>query len=224
MAFDMLHMLRHSKPLPVTKHRMLAALLDFSACTNAIFDNKHYCRKEIRLTRRILDEAGLNSLVDEFLRRLWELERRRPSPFEHDWRFDKVRSYREGVIRLLLGTVAATTMGKHSIDEGIRATYCDDDLKILFRIAMQCQIIDDFLDYSKDMSAGLPSFLTASESLPEAITLTHQAAFGYADNRDLPRSDNVFPLRIALFVGSTCAKLMIQLGRWRSATESRLAR
>src|SRR5688500_3664238 len=39
MAFDMLHMLRHSKPLPVTKHRMLAALLDFGACTNAMFDN-----------------------------------------------------------------------------------------------------------------------------------------------------------------------------------------
>jgi hypothetical protein len=196
---------------------MLAALLDFGACTNAMFDNKDYCRKEIRLTRQILDEAGLNSFVEESLRRLGELERRRPSPLEDDWQFHKVRFYREAVVRLWLGIVATAAIGNHCIDEGIRATYCDDDLKILFRIVMQCQIIDDVLDYSKDMSAGLPSFLTASESPPEAIKLTHQAAFGYADNRDLPRSDDVFPLRIALFFASTCAKLMIQLGRWRFA-------
>jgi hypothetical protein len=215
MAFDRLHMLRHSKPLPISKHRMLATLLDFGACTNAMFDNKDYCRKEIRLTRQILDEAGLNSLVEEFLRRLWELETRRPSPLEDDCHFHKVRSYREDVVRLFLGMVATTTIGTQCIDEGIRATYCDDDLQILFRIVMQCQIIDDVLDYSKDRSTGLPSFLTASASLPAAIKLTHQAAFGYADNRDLPRSDDVFPLRIALFFASTCAKLMIQLGRWR---------
>src|SRR4051812_41176558 len=63
MAFDTLHRLRHSEPLPVARRRMLAALLDFGACTNAMFDNKEYCRKEMRLTRRILDEAGLNSSV-----------------------------------------------------------------------------------------------------------------------------------------------------------------
>src|SRR5262245_25434833 len=217
MAFDTLHMLRHSKQLPVTKHRILAALLDFGACTNARFDNKDYCRKEIRLTRQILDEAGLNSFVEECLRRLWELESRRPSLLEDDCQFHKVRSYREAVVRFFLGMVATTAIGNHCIDEGIRATYCDDDLKILFRIVMQCQIIDDVLDYSKDISAGLPSFLTASESLSEAIKLTNQSAFVYADNRDLPRSDDVFPLRIALFFASTCDKLMIQVGRWRFA-------
>jgi hypothetical protein len=217
IAFDTLHMLRHSKPLPATKRRMLAALLDFGACTNAMFDNKDYCRKETQLTRQILDEAGLHSLVEEFLRRLGELERKRPSPLEEDWQFHRVRSYREGVVRLWLGMVATTAIGNHSIDEGIRATYCDSDLKILFRIVMQCQIIDDVLDYSKDTSAGLPSFLTAAESLPDAIKRTHHASLGYADNRDLPRSDDVFPMRIALFFVSTCARLTIQLGRWRFA-------
>jgi hypothetical protein len=215
MAFDTLHMLRRSKPLPVSKLRMLAALLDFGACTNAMFDNKDYSRKEIRLTRQILDEAGLGSYVEEFLRRLGELERRRPSPLDDNWQFHKIRTYREAVVRLQLGMVATTASGSHSIDEGIRATYCDDDLRILFRIVMQCQIIDDVLDYSIDMSAGLPSFLTASDSLPEAIKLTRQAAFDYADRRDLPRSDDVFPLRTALIAASICAKLMIRLSRWR---------
>jgi hypothetical protein len=217
MAFDTLHMLRNSKRLPVPKLRILAALLDFGACANAAFDNKDYCRKEFRTTRQTLEEAGLHSSVKEFLRRLRELERRRPSTAGDHWQFQKVESYREAVVRLSLGMVATTAMGKQCIDEGIRATYCDDDLVILFRIVMQCQIIDDVLDYSEDLEAGLPSFLTASESLPQAIKLTRLAAFGYADDRDLPQCGDVFPLRIALFLVSACAKLVILLGRWRFA-------
>lgn len=94
------------------------------------------------------------------------------------------------------------------------------DLKILFRIAMQCQIIDDVLDYSKDMSAGLPSFLTAAKSLPQAMELTRLAALGYADDRDLPRTGDVFPLRSALVLVSTCTKLVLFLGRLRQRTRA----
>ena len=217
MAFDALHQLRYSKPLPVATHRVLAALLDFGACTNAIFDDKAYCRKELELTRQILDEAGLHSMVEEVLRRLSDLEGRRPSPFGDDRQFHEARSYREAVARLWLGTVAATAAGSPCLEEGILATYADDVLELLFRIVMQCQIIDDVLDYSRDASAGLPSFLTASASLPDAIERTHQAACEYAHYRDLPRSDDMLPLRVALGVASICAKLMIRLGRWRCA-------
>jgi hypothetical protein len=217
MAFDALHQLRYSKPLPVATHRVLAALLDFGACTNAIFDDKAYCRKELELTRQILDEAGLHSMVEEVLRRLSDLEGRRPSPFGDDRQFHEARSYREAVARLWLGTVAATAAGSRCLEEGILATYADDVLELLFRIVMQCQIIDDVLDYSRDASAGLPSFLTASASLPDAIERTHQAACEYAHYRDLARSDHMLPLRVALGVASICAKLMIRLGRWRCA-------
>lgn len=225
MTFDALHRLRRSTPLPATRLKTLAALLDFGGCTNAMFDSKDYCRKEIRLTRQILDEAGLDMFVEEFLRRLSDLERKRPSALEEDSQFHTVRSYREAVIRLLLGTVATTALGNHDIDEGIRATYSDGDLQILFRIVMQFQIMDDVVDYSKDMSAGLPSFLTASESLPEAIKRTHQAAFGYANTRDLPRSSDAFPLRIALFLASTGAKAMVRLALHNGKrNEPRIAR
>jgi hypothetical protein len=217
MAFDALHQLRYSKPLPVATHRVLAALLDFGACTNAILDEKAYRRKELELTRQILDEAGLHSMVEEVLRRLADLEGRRPSPFGDDRQFHEARSYREAVARLWLGTVAATAAGSRCLEEGILATYADDVLELLFRIVMQCQIIDDVLDYSRDASAGLPSFLTASASLPDAIERTHQAACEYAHHRDLPRSDDVLPLRAALGIASICAKLMIRLGRWRCA-------
>ena len=217
MAFDALHQLRYSKPLPVATHRVLAALLDFGACTNAIFDDKEYSRKELELTRQILDEAGLHSIVEAVLRQLSDLEGRRPSPFGDDRRFHDARSYREAVARLWLRTVAATAAGSRALEDGSLATYGDDVLEILFRIVMQCQIIDDVLDYSRDASAGLPSFLTASASLPEAIERTHQAACEYAHHRDLPRSADVFPLRTALGTASICAKLLILLRRWRCA-------
>jgi hypothetical protein len=221
MSFDMLHTLRNSEPLPGARHRVLAALLDFGASTNAMFDNKEYCREEIRRTRLILNDAGLTSLVEEFLRRLWKLERRRRS-LHKGGRSYEIRSYRESVARLYLGVVATAATGADCIDEGIRATQYDGDFNILFRLVMQCQIIDDVLDYSRDRSAGLPSFLTATESLSEAITLTHQAACSYANTRDMPQSESEFPLRRALGVTSTCAKLMIQAGRWKIAYRHRL--
>jgi hypothetical protein len=220
MAFDTLHMLRHAKPLPTPKLRMLAALLDFGACTNAAFDNKACCLHEFRITLQLLEEAGIRSSVVEYLRRLRDLESRRPLPGGDYWQFQKVSLYREAVVRLSLGMVATTANGNQCLDEGIRATYCDVDLNILFRIVMHCQIIDDVLDYSKDISAGLPSFLTASKSLPQAFELTRLAVHGYADDRDLPRTGDLFPLRSALFLVSTCAKLAIVFGRWRQRTRA----
>jgi len=215
MAFDTLHMLRNAKPLPMPKLRMLAALLDFGACANAAFDNKDCCLHEFRTTLQLLEEAGIRSSVVEYLRRLRDLESRRPLPGGDYWQFQKVSLYREAVVRLSLGMVATTANGNQCLDETIRATYCDADLNILFRIVMQCQIIDDVLDCSKDLSAGLPSFLTASKSLPQAFELTWLAVLAYADARNLPRTGDVFPLRSALFLVSTCTKLVIVLGHWR---------
>ena len=220
MAFDALHQLRYSNPLPAATHRVLAALLDFGACTNAIFDDKEYSRQELELTRQILDEAGLHSIVEAMLRQLSDLEGRRPSPFGDDRRFHDVRSYREAVVRLWLGTIAATAAGSRGLEPGRLATHGGDVPEILFRLVMQCQIIDDVLDYSRDASAGLPSFLTASASLPEAIEQTHQASREYAHHRDVPRSDDVFPLRTALGAASICARLLILLRRWATPSFS----
>lgn len=179
MAFDMLSMLRNARPLPLRRRRLLAALLDFGACANAAFDGKGYCRREFRQTLQLLEEAGIRSSVVQYLRRLRDLESSRPVPAGDDCQFHKVRLYREAVVRLSLGMAAATANGDQRLGEGIRATCGDADLNILFRIVMQCQVIDDVLDYSADRSAGLPSFLTASKSLPRAFALTRLAALGY---------------------------------------------
>jgi len=210
-AFDTLHVLRHGKRLPTSRLKLLAALLDFAACTNAVFDHKAGCRDERRATRRLLDEAGIGSSVADYLRRLDDLESGRPLPGGDRCQFHEVRTYREAVVRLSLGMVATAASGNRCLDEAVMATDGDGDL--LFRIVMQCQIIDDALDYSQDRAAGLPSFLTACESLPQALELTQIAARDYADDRRVVRPADVFPLRAALFLVSTCARLVVFLRR-----------
>jgi hypothetical protein len=210
VALDTLHMLRTAKPLPAFKLSVLAALLDFGACANAAFDNKDCCSREFRTLLQLLEDAGTRPYVDEYLQRLSDLEGRRPFAGGDAWQFHKVSLYREAVVRLSLGIAAATAHGSQCLDDAIRATYCEADFNLLFRIAMQCQIIDDVLDYSKDLAAGLPSFLTGAKSLPEAFELTRLATQSYADDRGLPRTVDVFPLRLALYLVSTCAKLVMR--------------
>lgn len=222
MAFDMLHTLRHAKPLPMHKVRTLAALLDFGACTNAAFDNKKYCRQESRRLLQLLEGAGIRSSVTEYLRKLTELERGRPLPGGEDGQFQTVVLYREAVVGLSLGMVAATALGNLRLADAIRAISRDADLNILFRIVMQCQIIDDVLDYARDVLAGLPSFLTAGDSLSQAFERTRLAALGYADDRNVSRAGELFPLRAALFLLSAGVRLAIALavGNPRHSTKA----
>lgn len=215
VAFDTLHVLRTSKRLPVQRIRMLAALLDFGASANAAFDRKKFCPDEFRCTHQLLEEAGIGPTVDEYWRRIQELERRRPCPGGNRLSSQRVRTYREDVVRLSLGALTTTAFGHDCLDDGILALRVEDDLGVLFRIVMQCQIIDDVVDYSKDVSAGLPGFLTASESLLESFELTCVATRYYARHPGLARSGKEFPFRIALFAVSAIAKLLIHLGRWR---------
>jgi len=210
VAFDTLHVLYHRRRLPKVKLKMLAALLDFGACANAAFDHKKACVHERRVTLQLLEVAGIGWSVAEYLQRLGKLESSRPLPGGDRRQFQKVSLYREAVVRLSLGMVATVARGNQCLDEAIEATYGDGDLNLLFRIAMQCQIMDDVLDYSQDKSAGLPSFLTACQSLVQALELTLLAARGYADDRHAAPAAAVFPLRAALFLVSMCAKLSIR--------------
>ena len=131
------------------------------------------------------------------------------------WWQSSAVSKSEDVVQLSLGMLTSTVFGLDCLDDGIQAVRAERDLAIVFGIVMQCQVIDDVVDYSKDAAAGLPSFLTAPESLGQAFELTSQAARGYANDQGLPRSGEVLPLRLALFGVSAVAKLLITLGRWR---------
>jgi hypothetical protein len=227
VALDTIHVIRYTQPLSRQRREQLATLLDFQACTNAVWDGKRLCVAEYQALRQRLEEAGLGSWITEYLGRLRELETRRPSIGGDRRRFDDVRAYREAVARLSLATITAVALNGQCLEDGIRATYCDGDVATLFRMAMQCQIIDDVVDYRKDLSAGLPSFLTACASPALAMALTAEAARSYAVSRDCVRADDlglsevegmrpersaeggVFPLHVALYVVTAVTKLVV---------------
>ena len=192
--------------------------LDFEACTNAVWDHKDVCEAEYRAIRQRLEQAGLGAWIDEYVNRLRELESGRPPIGGDHRRFADVRSYREEVARLSLATVTAIALNAECLEEGIRATRCDSDVETLFRIAMQCQIIDDALDYAEDLTAGLPSFLTASASLRQALSLTAIAARSYAASGQGLSGNGVLPLRAALFAVTVVTRLFVRAAHLRNYT------
>jgi hypothetical protein len=217
VALDTIHVLRHSQPLSRQRRQELATFLDFQACTNAVWDGKPLCADEYQAQRQRLEKAGLGPWIEEFVVRLRELETRRPPAGGDRRRFDAVRSYREAVVGLSLATITAIALNTEGLDEGIRATHRDGDVAALFRMAMQCQIIDDVVDYEEDLSAGLPSFLTASASLPQALSWTAEAARSYALVPGHSAGRSVLPVRVALHLVTTVTKLVIAVaGRGES--------
>ena len=107
--------------------------------------------------------------------------------------------------------MAAVALNGECLEAEIQATQSDSDLETLFQIAMQCQIIDDVVDYREDLSAGLPSVLTACGSLPLSIELTAIAARCYGMSREGSSGNAVFPFRIALCVVTAVTKLIVRL-------------
>lgn len=214
IAFDALYRLRTSRKLPIERVRLLAALLDYGACANAVCDRKPSQLQEIQTTQRLLDDAGFRPCAEEYWRRIQNIERQRPGVGGQPMQFSIARAYREEVVELSLGVLTTAAFGLESVDDGIHVVRTEPDLAIVFRIVMQCQVIDDVVDYSKDTAAGLPSFLTSSESLSQAFELTAQVSRNYSDLKNVARCAHVLPFRIALVVVSVIAKLVMTLARW----------
>jgi hypothetical protein len=219
IALDTVHVLRNARPLPRSRCKQLAAFLDFQACTNAVWDGKELCPPEYRALRQRLERAGLGVWITEYRSRLRELETGRPSIGGDLQRFNDVRSYREAVARVSLATITAIALNAECLDEGIRATYGDSDVAALFRMAMQCQIMDDVIDYRKDLSLGLPSFLTASASLPQAIALTADTVRFYGASGGPSAGGGVFPLEAALHVITLVTRLVVGVARRREVRD-----
>jgi hypothetical protein len=195
VALDTLHVLRHSRRMSPRTIGQLARFLDFEGCANAAWDRKAVCAAEYDAHRHWLERAGLGTCLDEYLRRLRDLESRRPSSGGGRGGCDDVRAYREAVARLAIAAPVAIALYDDRLDDGVEATHRDCDVETLFRILMLCQILDDVLDYGDDASAGLPSFLTAA-SLPQAVAAAAGAARSYASRRG--PAAGVLPFRIAL--------------------------
>ncbi len=215
VAFDTVYSLRNSCGLPKPCINNLALLLNFGATLNAAFDGKAFCPDEFRRLQQRLFDAGLRQTSNDYWWRIQQLELSRPLAFGDCSQCEAVKAYREDVARLSLGFFTMVAFGYATIEEGIVATRTNGDLEILFRIVMQCQIIDDVFDYSKDVARRLPGFLTASSELIDTFQLTSQAARHYANGSTTSKDRPLFALQIALMAVSIIAKTMIMLGRWR---------
>ncbi len=219
VALDTIHVLRYSQPLSRQRRSDLAVFLDFQACTNAAWDRKPRRAAEHQALRRRVEAAGLERWMTGYLLRVGDLESRRPPIGGDGHRLAEVRAYREEVVRLSLATLVAMALDADGLDEGIRATECDAEVAAMFGMAMQCQVIDDVVDYREDLAAGLPSFLTASASLPDALTSTAHAVERYAAAplRSPSTGVTAFPFEIALCILTLVAKFAVAAARTRHA-------
>jgi hypothetical protein len=215
IAFDTVYSLQSSRGLPKPRIKNLALLLNFGATLNAAFDGKAFCPDEFRRLEQRLFDAGLRQTSIDYWWRTQQLELNRPLAFGDCSQCEAVKAYRENVARLSLGFLTMVALGYATVEDGIEATRTNGDLDILFKIVMQCQIIDDVFDYSKDVARGLPGFLTASSELIDTFQLTSHAARHYANGSSPSKDRALFALRIALMAVSAVAKTMIMLGRWR---------
>lgn len=215
MAFDAIQIHRSSKAIPRTQLRALAALLDYGASANAELDNKHVCKDDHIAARRTLQEAGLGVLSDQYFVELRSLEDQRPAPFGDRQRFEEVRMYREAVARLSLRMIAAATQGMEDAENIDMTSLFSNDLELLFCIVMQCQLIDDVLDYRRDAIAGLPSFLTATANLKESLLLAAHASSKYNSNPCLSRGNAILPLRVSLHCVSALLILILGVAKRR---------
>jgi hypothetical protein len=215
IALDSLRTLRTSQPLPPKSIDALAMVLDFLGGTNAAWDHKDLCRKEYDATRKRLRRGGLGAHVDAYLSRLRDLEGRRPRIGGDRRRFDEVRSYREAVARLCVETAAAIALDGDVSGKAPPETHRDNDVETLVRILLQCQIIDDVVDYTHDVSAGLPSFLTATGYVSQALELTSEAARSYGGGGERAPGGAIFPFRITLALFTAAATLVVRLAERR---------
>lgn len=211
VALETLHLCRQSKAFTRRRREALAILLDFQACMNAAWDDKPYRSCEWQTLRERLEAADLAMWVEEYLERLRHLEIGRPVVGRDVQRFDKVRAYREAVVRLSLATVAGLALNIRHVDDAIAATAADGDLAALVDMAMQCQVIDDVLDYGEDVASGLPSFLTAAP-LPQALAST--AGVVQSHGRDRTSTRAMLPFRLARGLLTGVASASVRAARW----------
>ncbi len=217
VALDTLHRSRAGGTLPLVTIRRLSLFLNFQGCANAEWDDKPLSRMSYATLRAQLTAEGLGPCIDAYLDHLRTLESSRPAVGGDEDRFDEIRQYREAVARLSVQTAAAIALAPPESRRAVTSADCDGDcdVDLLARILVQCQAIDDVMDYDADMAAGLPSFLTACGSVGQALDLTGRAVANYGTVHGYGREAPLLPFRVALRACTWLTRLVVRMARWR---------
>lgn len=175
--------------------------MELGALLNDRFDGDDYDPVGLRARMNGFARSTHRDVVRSYAKRLCRLERSRPDPGGGEL---AVRHYREGVNRVSLAMLWA--LGRSSsLGNAEWEIERESDLRLLFQIVMQAQVIDDVLDSREDRRRGLPSFVTGGASLQETISI-------YADAEPV-RLDRNFCLRVALRTITAGARLVVIAAR-----------
>jgi hypothetical protein len=180
------------------QRRAVIGAMELGALLNDRFDGDAYDAEELRECVAWFKQSAHREVVWDYAKRLRRLERTRRGIAESA---EAVRLYREGVNRVSLALLWALASQRSLADSELDLER-ESDLRLLFQMVMQFQIIDDVLDVRQDRSRSLPSFATGPDvttaSLGELVAV-------YADSNPISFDRN-FCLRMALRIIAASAR------------------
>lgn len=151
-----------SRGVVLQPDRRLALIntMELGALLNDRFDGDPHNPADLRRHVALLSQSVHRDCTSAYISRLRRLERSRPGPRPVA---ADVKAYRENVNRISLATLWAIAAQK-PIEQAKHDLQQEPDLRLLFRIVMLAQLIDDVLDIRQDRRRGLPTFATASDA------------------------------------------------------------
>ena len=175
--------------------------MELGALLNDRFDGDAYNPAALRVRVAWFATSPHREVVWNYAKRLRRLERARPDSSECA---TAVKRYRENVNSLSLATLWALAHALTLANAEMEIER-ESDLRLLFKIVMQTQLIDDVLDVRHDRCRGLPSFTTGPE-----VTATSLSAMVSIYSESGPiLFDRNFCLRVALKIVAASARIVI---------------
>lgn len=187
------------------RRRAVIEAMELGSLLNDRMDGDHHDPAVLRSAVAWFATSPYRKIVRPYAASLRRYERGRPDAGEG---LRAVACYRENVNETSLAFLWAIA-SKISFRQAREEIRVDSDLRLLFKIIMQCQLIDDTLDVRKDLKRGLPSFATARGTSVRALLKLTSA---YSNLHDDSR---VSCLMLALKAVAAFARTTILISRFR---------
>ena len=177
--------------------------MELGALLNDRFDGDDYDLELLRKRVLWFARSKHRDVAWCYAKRLRQLERSRPDPCESTI---IVRHYRENVNKVSLAFLWALARAK-TIAAAELEIQQEPDLRMLFQIVMQSQLIDDVFDVLRDRRRSLPSLATGPDasgaSLRESVAI-------YSASTPI-RLDQNFCIGVGLKIMQSSARLVIMI-------------
>jgi hypothetical protein len=206
-----------SRGIAITPERRRAVIeaMELGALLNDRFDGDARDSEALRASWGWFAQSAYREIIWSYGKRLRRLERSRP---DFGGRSADVRLYREGVNSVSLALLWALARDKTLANAELEIGR-EGDLRLLFQIVMQTQLIDDVLDVRLDRRRCLPSFASGPAATPASL---RELVSVYSDSKPI-RLDRNFCLRVALKIVAAGARVLIALRAAAFSTSTRAA-